>query len=444
MKESSCYLLLALLVSQPITAVDHHIQDQTIVKGQVTHFYCKYKGNSPLKWRLKGVLLDNMTEDELDGIFTEESTLEQSGIRYSTITIPGKAKHNGATVQCTSEDGQYESNIATLYIIGTLPSVVNLTVSASSVAFSVLWEAPSMAVNQDIVYSVDIYNLTDEGTILIDDPECTNITMPNCTFTPDYLSPCHELIFVIVPFNGAGQGESKNISSKSSVKGSDMVCNESNVPGQDTEHTPKGEGIDWVVIVVACAAFVVLVLMVTLSILGGGYLCKKRRCRSRPGRTEEAVEMGDRIGGGGEGAENDEPFIDAVAEENYQITNTTAHPEENRDPQQVVYVSPCGKSFQRESSISTNQENKQEHKESEVIMSAQKEKDAQVVTEDTESMEASECVTQRPHRSQRSTHGFRAQNTSEGPVNVMKPSPYTPSPNAQLSIPIEDVPFCML
>ena len=58
-------------------------------------------------------------------------------------------------------------------------------------------------VDPDIWYSVLIYNIMIDNTKYIH-----NITETYYTFTPDYPSPCHNYIFTIIPFNGAGQGQS--------------------------------------------------------------------------------------------------------------------------------------------------------------------------------------------------------------------------------------------
>jgi hypothetical protein len=66
-------------------------------------------------------------------------------------------------------------------------------------------------VDPDIWYSVMVYNVTDENSptaILCTD--CINITETHYTFTPDYLSPCHAYHFTVIPFNGAGKGESSH------------------------------------------------------------------------------------------------------------------------------------------------------------------------------------------------------------------------------------------
>ena len=90
---------------------------------------------------------------------------------------------------------------------------MEVTYGATSVIFS--WTPPFSLdvtdVDPDIWYSVLIYNVTDENnpTALLC-TDCINITEANCTFTPDYLSPCHVYLFSVIPFNGAGQGESSH------------------------------------------------------------------------------------------------------------------------------------------------------------------------------------------------------------------------------------------
>ena len=106
-----------------------------------------------------------------------------------------------------------------LYLPGLLGPVINLTYYyGSALSVNISWSAPFSLdvtdVDNDIGYSVFIYNITDdEPTTLISCTNCINITETQYTFTPDYPSPCHKYIFTIIPFNGAGQGESsENIS----------------------------------------------------------------------------------------------------------------------------------------------------------------------------------------------------------------------------------------
>ena len=95
-------------------------------------------------------------------------------------------------------------------ITGLLASVGGVTVKSGS-TIVISWSAPFSldvtGVDPDIWYSVLIYNVTDNPTA-IPCTDCMNITETHYTFTPDYPSPCHKYIFMIVPFNGAGQGHS--------------------------------------------------------------------------------------------------------------------------------------------------------------------------------------------------------------------------------------------
>ena len=94
--------------------------------------------------------------------------------------------------------------------IGLLSTVGNLETdnSASSIIFS--WSAPFSLdvtdVDPDIWYTVLIYNVTNVTTVSY--PNCTDITETHCVFSPDHPSPCHQYTFTVIPFNGAGQGES--------------------------------------------------------------------------------------------------------------------------------------------------------------------------------------------------------------------------------------------
>ena len=83
--------------------------------------------------------------------------------------------------------------------------------SASSI--NVSWSAPFSldvtGVDPDIWYSVLIYNVTDEeNSTVVPCTDCHNLTQTHYIFSPDYPSPCHKYTFTVIPYNGAGQGES--------------------------------------------------------------------------------------------------------------------------------------------------------------------------------------------------------------------------------------------
>ena len=87
----------------------------------------------------------------------------------------------------------------------------------STLYINISWTAPFSLdvtdVDPDIWYSVLIYNVTDETAVSVPYPNCANISETFCIFRPDYLSPCHKHIFTVIPYNGAGQGESsRNVS----------------------------------------------------------------------------------------------------------------------------------------------------------------------------------------------------------------------------------------
>ena len=97
-------------------------------------------------------------------------------------------------------------------ISGTLSAVRNLKTDSSLSSITMTWLAPeSLTVTYgvpDILYSVLISNVTDDETTAVSCTNCTNITETHYTFTADYSSPCHKYTFTVIPFNGAGVGES--------------------------------------------------------------------------------------------------------------------------------------------------------------------------------------------------------------------------------------------
>ena len=106
---------------------------------------------------------------------------------------------------------------------GPPTAVSQLQAYRSPASITISWEAPwsldVTGVDPDIWYSVLIQNVTDENNPTpISCTDCTNITETVYTFTPDHLSPWHVYTFFIKPFNGAGQGESSLVQTKSKFK----------------------------------------------------------------------------------------------------------------------------------------------------------------------------------------------------------------------------------
>ena len=96
--------------------------------------------------------------------------------------------------------------------VGALPPV-NLEIDSNGQSITISWSAPSSldvtGVDSDIWYSVLIYNVTDNWTP-VPCTDCTNLTVTHYTFSPDDTSPCHEYAFTVIPYNGAGEGSSRN------------------------------------------------------------------------------------------------------------------------------------------------------------------------------------------------------------------------------------------
>ena len=98
-------------------------------------------------------------------------------------------------------------------VSGPVSAVGDLFIAESTTSLTISWTPPFSldvtVVDPDIWYSVFIYNVTDENNpTAILCTNCTNITETHYTFTPDYLTPCHVYKLSVIPFNGAGQGES--------------------------------------------------------------------------------------------------------------------------------------------------------------------------------------------------------------------------------------------
>ena len=113
-----------------------------------------------------------------------------------------------------------------LYLLhsGILSAVGDLRASSNASSVTISWTAPFSldvtGVDPDIWYSVLIYNVTDENnptTITV------NTTDTYYIFTPDYISPCHKFLFSVIPFNGAGQGESSTSEDNEGFVCSEMV-----------------------------------------------------------------------------------------------------------------------------------------------------------------------------------------------------------------------------
>ena len=100
-----------------------------------------------------------------------------------------------------------------VFLIGLLSSILNLETDSSTSSITMSWSAPFSldvtGVDPDIWYSVLIYNVTDEeNPTAVPCTDCHNLTQTHCIFSPGYPSPCHKYTFTVIPYNGAGQGES--------------------------------------------------------------------------------------------------------------------------------------------------------------------------------------------------------------------------------------------
>ena len=94
-----------------------------------------------------------------------------------------------------------------------MAAVANVNAAKYGTSVSIFWIAPFSLdvtdVDPDIWYSVLIHNVTDsDRPTAINCTDCTNITETCYTFSPDHLSLSHKYNFTVIPFNGAGQGES--------------------------------------------------------------------------------------------------------------------------------------------------------------------------------------------------------------------------------------------
>ena len=108
---------------------------------------------------------------------------------------------------------QHYITICPFIITGPVSEVGDLKLAESSTSITISWSPPFTldvtGVDPDIWYSVLIYNVTDENNpTAILCTHCTNITETHYTFNPDYPSPCHAYNFTVIPFNGAGKGNS--------------------------------------------------------------------------------------------------------------------------------------------------------------------------------------------------------------------------------------------
>ena len=110
---------------------------------------------------------------------------------------------------------------------GTLSSVGDLRITQNTTSLHISWtppfslDIPSEGFGPNMWYSVLIYNVTDEhSAAVVPCTDCDDITDTYYTFTLDYLNSCHKYQFSVVPFNGAGQGET---SSNITVKGMQPV-----------------------------------------------------------------------------------------------------------------------------------------------------------------------------------------------------------------------------
>ena len=203
----------------------------TVFLDQSAVFVCETDGGIP-GWRVNGMLLSDLPPDIRSDLEIMETNTDE-GSTLEQLTIPAIAKYNMTKVQCLAVSfNSVESDNAAIKIQGVekhfmckcmavtlllssgiLSAVTDLASINNETSVTISWTAPFSldvtGVHPDIWYSVLIYNVTDENNpTAILCTNCTNITETHYTFTPDYLNACHEYNFSVIPFNGAGQGES--------------------------------------------------------------------------------------------------------------------------------------------------------------------------------------------------------------------------------------------
>ncbi|CAI8043109.1 hypothetical protein GBAR_LOCUS23920 [Geodia barretti] len=208
-------LVLLLLIPAQCFAQEilHAPESTTVFLNKPAVFTCETGGGDTL-WLVNGTQLGLLPDIRSDLVLSEEITTPE-GSSVQNLTIPARPQYNGTRVQCASvifRGPVVESDNATLTIQGPpLSAVGDLKVDAkkaSSVTIS--WSAPFSldvtGVDPDIWYSVLIYNVTDENNPTA--IPSANVTNTSYTFTPGSATPCQKFLFSVIPFNGAGQGES--------------------------------------------------------------------------------------------------------------------------------------------------------------------------------------------------------------------------------------------
>jgi hypothetical protein len=455
-------------------------KDETVFVGDTSHFACGTLGSS-LEWKINGTFLKDLP-DESRRKFEENSTTLNLGFQYSTIKIPGAAKYNGTKVQCVSGE-DIESNIATMYVQGTLSAVVNARVRITEKSIIVFWVAPfSLNISHrdlDMWYSVFLKDKTEQRQISCSN--CTNI--PETNFTLNDLDQCHEYTVTIVPVNGAGEGEKYHIPFVN-VPNSSSACNNSEdptvlVPKHEGETGEKGDSSLLIGLVggACCIVFAVLVVgllalcvykrkkqkKIILQEVGyssvdthqievevsdnrdgegteeeeipgnsepAGEMCPVKEVVEEEGeeRTEPKTEEEEQE----EGGKSQGPFVEPETErvDNSQVTglDTAAQPQDDTNPETVVCITSSGQCIPRNSSSSNNLASSEEKLASD--NATIQEQSVKVVTSDEGSEESSEFVVREPVpvRNKRTTQNLRESLATQEPISAAMSNPYQPSP----------------
>ena len=114
----------------------------------------------------------------------------------------------------------YLSLTFTLLTADRIGPVGSIQINISKEAITLTWTAPyavdNTALNDDIWYTILICKMLNSSSV-----QCRNLntTETHYIFRSDFLSPCQNYTFRVIPYNGSEQGESSQ-----NVTGS-LTCN---------------------------------------------------------------------------------------------------------------------------------------------------------------------------------------------------------------------------
>ena len=194
-------------------------------------YYCGHSQTNRIFWQLNGTLFNFV---DLPPCIDSSSDSMPGGRRVYSLTIRGVPEYNGTIVQCVAKlnratieainatfliQGQFINHVVacspylfSIHSTGPLQGATNLIRNDSTLSWDAPFSLNLTAVDPDIAYCVEVYNITCGRSLLIS--ECD---VMETSYTNDALQPGYIYEYTVTPrsnVEGASNGTSRNASGK--------------------------------------------------------------------------------------------------------------------------------------------------------------------------------------------------------------------------------------